>query len=145
MDACPYSPPGLERVGRYPARPEPRSPHEITFSYWARVEEVIEVAEKQHVEALSLHYIWTTDYAEARLHWKPRKPLMVLLVRVYRLAAAQKLPFQTAYAGCKSLVSLEQDVSLGLLTPVLSDEEFRTKAQAVHVSLAPSKLRERRA
>lgn len=51
---------------------EPHNPQQITLSQWARVQEVIEVTERQKVEALSPHYIWTTDYAEQRLHWKPR-------------------------------------------------------------------------
>ncbi len=110
---------------------EPHNPQQITFSQWARVQEVIEVTERQKVEALSPHYIWTTDYAEQRLHWKPRSPLQILLVRLYWLAAPQTIPFLAAYAGCKSWVALEQEVSLGALTPMLSEEKFRAKAEMV--------------
>lgn len=113
---------------------QPHSPDEIVFSHWARVELVIEVTRQRQVEALSPHYLWNTTYAEARLHWKPRTPLLVLLVRVYRLEAPQKLSFRSEYAGCKSWVRLERDVTLGALTPVLSDADFQTRAEQVRAA-----------
>ena len=107
---------------------EPRNAGEIRFSHWARVEHVAEVREKSAVAALSQYYIWTAEYAEARLDWKPRSPLLVLLVRVHRLEKEQTVPFHAAYAGCTSLVNLAAPVSLDAPTPVLSDAEFSARA-----------------
>ena len=109
----------------------PHDSREILFTHWARVAEVVEVTKRKTLEALSPHHIWTTNYAEARLHWKPRNPLLVLVVRVFRLAESVRAPFASAYAGCKSWVRLEQEIRLGTLTPVLSEGVFRRRVEAV--------------
>jgi len=107
---------------------EPRNAVEIRFSHWARVDQVVEVTEKRAIAAMAPCYIWTPDYAEARLHWKPSSPLLVLLVRAHRLEKEQTVPLQAAYAGCTSWVNLATPVSLGASSPVLSDAEFRGRA-----------------
>ena len=53
---------------------EPHDAGSITFSYWAQAAETIEVLEQGLVEALSPHHIWTDDYSQSRLRWKPRFP-----------------------------------------------------------------------
>ena len=72
---------------------EPHDDGNITFSYWAQAAETIEVLEQEVVEALSPHHIWTDDYAESRLRWKPRFPLSIMLLRVYRLEQPVTVPF----------------------------------------------------
>jgi len=107
----------------------------IPLQHWARVHDAVEVTDQSLVDALSPYHIWTTDYAQKRLHWKPRKPLMVMLLRVYRLAQPQTIPVLPEYAGCKSWVQLDQDVPLGHMTPVLSLETFQSKVDGVHAAL----------
>ena len=107
----------------------------ITFSHWAQVGEVVELREQENLDNLSPHHIWTQDYAQKRLHWKPRHPLSVMLLRVYRLEEPMTLPYLERYGGCKSWVELSQDVPLGQLTPALTQEEFGTKVADVKGAL----------
>lgn len=107
----------------------------VTFSHWARVEEVIELMEQDKVDHLWPHHIWTNDYAQKRLHWKPQHPLSLMLLRLYRLEEPKAVPYLPHYGGCKSWVDLAQVVPLGHLTPVLSDEEFNGKAHEVKEAL----------
>ena len=115
---------------------QPYSEDSITFTHWARAEEVIEVTEQEKVEDLSPHHIWTTDYAQKRLHWKPRKPLSIMLLRVFRLNQPQTVPYRPQYGGCKSWVTLDREVPLGALTPVLSQERFQRKIDEIRHSLS---------
>ena len=108
----------------------------ITFSHWAQIEEVIELTEQEKVDTLSPHYIWTQDYAQKRLHWKPRHPLSMMLLRLYRMEEPRAVPYMAAYGGCKSWVELSQDVPLGRLTPVLTDQEFLNKVSQLKEALA---------
>ena len=114
---------------------EPHDEGNITFSYWAQAAETIEVLEQKLVEALSPHHIWTDDYAQSRLRWKPRFPLSVMLIRVYRLEQPVTVPFLPEYKGCTSWVELSEPVSLGRMEPVLSDEEFRQRADEIKGAL----------
>ena len=107
----------------------------ITFSHWAGVEEVIELTEQDKLDTLSPYHIWSDDYAQKRLHWKPRSPLSVMLLRLYRLEEPQTVPYLPGYGGCKSWVELSEGVSLGHLTPVLTEEDFRSKVGEVKAAL----------
>lgn len=107
----------------------------ITFPYWARVEEVIEVSQQEKVDDLSPHYIWTNAYAQSRLHWKPRFPLSIMLLRVYHMEQPVSVPYLPEYSGCKSWVNLATRVPLGRCQPVLSDTEFQHRVAEIKGSL----------
>ena len=57
------------------------------------------------------------------------------LLRVYTLQQPQAIPVLEEYIGCKSWVELGQEVPLGLMEPVLTDAEFRERADAVKETL----------
>lgn len=114
---------------------EPRQEGQITFTHWARVVELMEVSQQEKVDDLSPHYIWTTAYAQSRLHWKPMLPLAIMLLRVYRMEQAVSVPYLADYGGCTSWVELSPRVPLGRLEPVLSDQEFQRKVDEVKGSL----------
>ena len=107
----------------------------ITFSQWAKVEEVIELAEGENVDNLFAHHIWTRDYAQKRLHWKPRYPLSIMLLRLYQLGRPETVPYLPYYGGCKSWVELPEDVRLGRMTPVLTQDQFMAKVGDVKEAL----------
>jgi hypothetical protein len=112
----------------------PRS-ESITFSHFAKVEELLEVEEQEKVDDLSPHHIWTDAYAQSRLHWKPMLPLSIMLLRVYRMEQPAAAPFIPEYGGCKSWVEVIPRVDLGQLTPALSDEDFQREVEAIRGSL----------
>jgi hypothetical protein len=107
----------------------------ITFGHWARVEEAIELSDQAAVDRLEPYHIWTSDYAQKRLHWKPRHPLAILLVRLYRLEEPHTVPLSPSFAGCKSWVELPEPVRLGQVAPIMGDDDFRTRVQEVKAAL----------
>ena len=113
----------------------PRDDKQISFAHFAVAEEVLEVEEQDRVDDLAPHYIWTADYAQSRLRWKPMLPLSVMLLRAYRLEAAVTVPWLPEYSGCTSWVEVLTDVPLGRVEPVLSDAEFRAQVDAIKGSL----------
>ena len=110
---------------------EPRQDNQITFTHWAKVEETIQVSEQDKADDLSPYHIWTNEYAQSRLRWKPMLPLSVLLLRVYSLENPVNVPYLPEYTGCTSWVDVLDRVSLGRLQPVLNDEEFLRQVDAI--------------
>jgi hypothetical protein len=110
---------------------EPRPERQITFSHWAKVEEVIEVSQQKKVDDLSPHHIWTNAYAQSRLHWKPKLPLAVMLLRVYQMERPVDVPALPEYRGCTSWIEVLDRVPLGGLRPVLSEQEFRRRVDEI--------------
>ena len=110
----------------------------VTLTYWAEVTDVFELRDVETLQRLSPYHVWTSDYAEKRLHWRPKHPLAVVLLRVYRLEQPQALPVLDEYVGCKSWVELGQEVPLGYMTPALTDAEYEERAEAIRQTLAGS-------
>ncbi len=107
----------------------------LSLDYWCQVTDKFELQDESVLDTLSEFHIWTDNYAQARLHWRPKSPLTVALLRVYELQQPQALPILDEYNGCKSWVELGQDVPLGFMTPVLSDSEYETKADEIRKAL----------
>ena len=107
----------------------------ITFSHWARAEEIIEVEAQEKVEDLAPYHIWTDEYAQSRLRWKPMLPLSILLLRVYRTENPVTVPYIKEYGGCTSWVDIIPRIDLGQLEPVLDDAEFARQVETIKGSL----------
>ena len=107
----------------------------ITFSHWARAEEIIEVEAQEKVDDLAPWHIWTDEYAQSRLRWKPMLPLSILLLRVYRMEQPVTVPYVKEYSGCTSWVEVLPRIDLGQLEPVLEDADFQSQVDAIKGSL----------
>ena len=117
---------------------EDHAPGLVTLSYWTQVTDVFELRDEETLERLSPFHVWTSDYAQKRLHWRLRYPLTVALLRVYRLQQPRALPVLDEYEGCKSWVDLGRDVPLGYLAPVLPEDEYEESARAIRLTVAGS-------
>ncbi len=96
----------------------------LRFSSFAEVVGAYEVSEAEELAALGPHHMWTSEYAESRFRWRPKKPLTILVLRTYLLPEVIELPYNDAYGGCKSWIELEDAVPVGGARPALSDEDF---------------------
>jgi len=79
------------------------------------------------LERLEPFHIYNGQFLAQRLKWQPDQPLVVAVVRCWRLAAAQQLPVAAHYAGCKSWVELDAPVSLRAASPVLENRVFEER------------------
>lgn len=98
-------------------------PDRVRVRAWAEVAAHYTVTDPRIVNDLSPFYIWTTDYAEKRLSWKPRHPLHVVLLRAYRIPRPVTVRVRGDYGGCRSWLEIARDLPFEG-TPVLSDDEF---------------------
>jgi hypothetical protein len=96
----------------------------LRFSSFAEVEDAYEVSEEEELATLDAHHMWTSEYAESRFKWRPKKPLTVLVLRTYLLRETVELPYREEYGGCKSWIDLSETVSVEGARPVLSDTDF---------------------
>ena len=105
------------------------------LGYFCQVTDKFELREEAALDALSRLHIWTDDYARKRLHWRPKQPLTLAVLRVHALRQPQALPVLDEYLGCKSWVELGQDVPLGDPPPVLDDGEYALRTAEVREAL----------
>ena len=96
----------------------------LRFTSFAEVRGAYEISEPESLEAIGPHHMWAPEYAESRFKWRPKKPLTVLVLRTYVLPGRVELPYNEAYAGCKSWIELAEPVSTAGARPALDDEAF---------------------
>ena len=114
---------------------EDDTPGIVTMGTWCQVTDRFEIGDQETLNRISPYHIWTDDYANKRLHWRPKQPLTIALLRVYELQQPQAMPILDEYSGCKSWVDLGQDVPLGYMKPVLSDEAYEEQANVFRQAL----------
>ena len=96
----------------------------LRFSSFAEVAGAYEISEPEELAAIDPHHMWTSEYAESRFKWRPKKPLTVLVLRTYLLPETVELPYLDEYGGCKSWIELQQSVPVEGARPALSEEDF---------------------
>lgn len=116
---------------------EAPDPSRVRFDTWGELTELFEVSEPAQVEALAPFYCFSTAYAEERLRWKPRHPLLVMAVRAYRLAAPIELASRPEFGGCKSWLTLEDvEVDRSNLAAALDDAAYAARIAEVRAALS---------
>ncbi len=104
--------------------PQRRDDGPVIFSSFAEVYGAYEILEAEDLEALDPYHIWTHEYAESRLKWRPKKPLTVLVLRTFLLPEPIVLDYRESYGGCKSWIELEEAVPTTGSHPALEDQAF---------------------
>lgn len=111
-------------------------PRWLTFTHFARVQRTYLVAEAEELDALAPFHIWTPQYAEKRLRWRPKVPLTAMVLRTYELPTPKRVEMRHEYAGCKSWLPLLDTVTVDAMTPALTDYEFEREASAIDEALS---------
>ncbi len=109
--------------------PERQDDGPVVLTSFAEVHMAYEVSEPDELEALDPYHIWTPEYAESRLKWRPKKPLTVLVLRTHLLPEPVELPYRAEYGGCKSWIELEKAVPTVGSRPTLDDVAFEELAR----------------
>ena len=111
-------------------------PETVRIGAWAKITDIFMVSYEPSVKALLPYHIWNEQFVSDRLKWKHRQPVYILLLRTYKLAQPQFIPYQPEYGGCKSWIDLVEQVSIADATPVLSDAEYNKQATAIRAAIA---------
>ncbi len=101
----------------------------VVLTSFAEVAGAYEVSEAEELAALDPHHVWTHEYAESRLKWRPKKPLTVLVLRTCLLPEPVELAYRPEYGGCKSFIDLLQEIATADARPVLDDAAFEQLAR----------------
>lgn len=95
---------------------------------------MIDLTDESFLPRLADLQILAADTLVERFHYR-RPALFVLTVRIYRRAEPITLPESPHFAGCRTWVDLEQDLSTDRLTPVLDDARYSECAMAIRSAL----------
>lgn len=106
----------------------------LRMTGFARVLEAVEVRRPEGMDAIRDLHPYGGEHIATRLQFRPRKPLVVLVVQVSPLAASSQTPMREAYAGCVSWVEVGLERPL-LGEPVLGEPALRAIARRVRAAV----------
>lgn len=110
-------------------------PQTITLKAWAEITHIFLATEAEKVAAIADFHIWQPQLAQERLKWKPKQPLYVMALRVYPFSEPISIPWQSSYGGCRSWITLAEELKVSGDQPVLSEPDYREKVQAIQTCL----------
>lgn len=103
------------------------APGRVSIEHYAVVSSWLKIAAVEKLRALRGLHIWSDAQVEERFHRWSQDGVIALMVRVYALPRPVVIDALPGYAGCKSWITLAEQVPLEGVVPVLDDGEFERR------------------
>jgi hypothetical protein len=115
--------------GGFEARQQ--EPQQVRLGGMGEVTDIVQVQSRTQMDALDEQHIWTSPLIDMRFNYRPENPLYLLLVRAYALPEPRMVANTPAYAGCKSWVPLDEEISIAGATAVLAPDVYEQRRRAL--------------
>jgi hypothetical protein len=112
-------------------------PTRVRITHWAEVLKTWQIRDielLQHLEPLT---ILDRDAIETRYRFRPDQAINVIAVLAYRLASPVDLVMKAEYSGCRSWVSLDEEINIDGSVPALGEVEMQSRIAVIDARLAP--------
>ena len=106
-------------------------PAAIPITHWCETVHTWEVRELERLLRLEPFVIFDRATLETRYRFRPDQAIHVIGVRTWELPKAVHVPNSEAYAGCRSWVSLDEEVGIDGSRAVLGERDLHEKLEAV--------------
>jgi hypothetical protein len=108
----------------------------VTVTHWCEVARTWSVRDLDALHRLAPLVAIPEETLEARYRFRPDQALHIIGLRVFALPEPVEVVFRDEYAGCKSWVSVDEEIAIDDSTPVLSDGALQAKFAAIDSLLA---------
>jgi hypothetical protein len=82
-------------------------PDTTTINSFVEISYFNEINDINKLEKLEKFHIWNLDYVKMRFNYNPKKPLFLVLLRIYKLKDAIKIHNKPEWSGCKSWIQID--------------------------------------
>ena len=116
--------------GESEARPQ------VTITHWCEVVRTWSVRDQKLLARLEPLVAMPRDTLETRYRFRPDQALHVIGVRSFRLRKPVGVAFKDEYGGCKSWISVDEEIDIDGSQPVLTAPELAARIESVEAMLA---------
>lgn len=115
-------------------------PAHVPITHWAEVVKSWQIRDAAMLPRLESLTILGRDAIETRYRFRPDQAINVIAVRAHRLANAVNIAIKTEYSGCRSWVSLDEEIAIDGSVAALDEGELRARIGAIDalLSLVPA-------
>lgn len=112
-------------------------PTHVPITHWAEAVRTWRITDFEMLERLEPLTILDRAAIETRYRFRPDQAVNVIAVRTWRLAQPVRIAMTAAYAGCRSWVSLDDEIDVDGSVAALRDDELERRIAAIDALLAP--------
>lgn len=119
-----------ERFYLYPTyfhQGESESRPSVTITHWCEVVRTWRVRDAEMLEKLEPLVVLPRETLDARYQFRPDQALYVIAVRTWKLAMPADVQYRDAYGGCRSWISIDDEIAIDGSTRVMAEEELQLK------------------
>jgi len=110
-------------------------PSAVQITHWCDVVRTWEIRDLDTLLRLEPLVVFDRPTLETRYRFRPDQAIHVIAVRAFELARPVRMEMNARYEGCRSWVSLDEEIDIDGSRPALSDSELQKKIEAVSAIL----------
>ena len=107
----------------------------IPITHWCEVAHTWQTRDLDALYRLEAFVIFDRQTLETRFRFRSDQAINILAVRTYALPKPVSIAKRASYDGCRSWLSIEEEIDVEGSLPVLRDEEFRARIDSVDAVL----------
>jgi len=115
-------------------------PSHVRITHWAEVVKTWQIRDAAMLPRLKALTILDSAAIETRYRFRPDQAINVIAVRAYRLANPIDVVMKAEYAGCRSWVSVDEEIDIDHSVAALSDDALHAQINAIDVLLTEPSL-----
>lgn len=129
-----------ERFYLYPTffHQQQSEPEEVTITHWCEVVRNWRVNDLETLYHLEPLVVMSRETLETRYRFRPDQALHVIGVRTFALPHPQKIHLKPEYLGCRSWVSIDDEIDVDGSLPALNESELQERLSVVSSQLSPT-------
>ena len=118
-----------ERFYLYPTffHQQQSEPEEVAITHWCEVVTNWRVDDLDTLSRLEPLVVMSRETLETRYRFRPDQALHVIGVRTFALPHPQKIHVKPEYLGCRSWVSIDDEIDVDGSLPALTETELETR------------------
>ena len=106
-------------------------PRAVPITHWCEAVRTWRVRDLDALHRLEPLVVFDRDTLETRYRFRADQAIHVIGVRTYRLARPATVAMTDDYAGCRSWVSLDEEIDVDGSVPVLSEGELAARMEEI--------------
>lgn len=106
-------------------------PADVPITHWAEVVRTWRIADLERLHRLEPMVGFDRPSLDIRYRFRPDQALHVLGIRTWKLAHPQSIAMQPSYGGCKSWVSLDDEIDIDGSMEALSESDLQSRLSEV--------------
>jgi hypothetical protein len=107
----------------------------VAITHWCEVVRTWSVTDVDALLQLAPLVAMPWETLETRYRFRPDQALYVIAVKTWELARAAQVEFREIYGGCKSWISVDEEIDVSGSRPVLAERELQAKIEEVDALL----------